>query len=276
MVSKPVKGTIMVVSEPTVSGVVLLVPQHLHYFCNELIPNLSDLTTPFDEVLVIASGLSRRQTKQVEEELDTLSNHPKKRVLRVQLGSVGANRNHGLNNASSDLVTFLDSDDLYSPDYCAFLKSAYEREPYQVLLHGYHLLSESESDRLFAYPADFSLKRVFYSNQDFLLKPFESWESNPRLLRSTTLQFRKTQQHVPAAQGHMTVSTKLSLRFHEDPVAPNEDGVFIHQCLAFGHLLQFYPVQLSAVRPASSARPLRYRILRLASALVLRWSCPES
>ena len=252
----------MVVSEPTVSGVVLLVPQHLHYFCDELIPNLSALTTPFDEVLVIASGLSRRQTKQVEEELATLSNHPKKRVLRVQLGSVGANRNHGLNNAFSDLVTFLDSDDLYSPDYCAFLKSAYEREPYQVLLHSFINMSRGQKGDAPFEPFDTALRISFRANEDFLKEPLEFWQGNPTIYESTSLQLRDDELNVPIHQGHMTVSRSVSLRFHEKPLARNEDGIFLQQCLSSGYRIHFYPVRLSAYRLYSSANPITYRILR--------------
>jgi glycosyltransferase involved in cell wall biosynthesis len=252
----------MVVSEPTVSGVVLLVPQHLHYFCNELIPNLSALTTPFDEVLVIASGLSRRQTKQVEETLATLSNHPRKRVLRVQLGSVGANRNHGLNNATSDFVSFLDSDDLYSPEYCAFLKSAYEREPYQVLLHSFITMERGHSGDVAFDLIGTALSSSCWVNEDFCTEPLEFWQGDPKNFESTSLRLRNEEFISPIHQGHMTVSRNLSLRFHEDPLARNEDGIFLQECLSNGYQLHFYPVNLSAYRLFSSANPWPYRALR--------------
>lgn len=267
MLPKSVKGTTMQVSKPTVAGVVLLVPQHLRYFCNGLIPNLSALTTPFDEVLVIASGLSRRQTKKVEEVLVTLSNHPRKRVLRVQLGSVGANRNHGLNNASSDLVTFLDSDDLYSPDYCAFLKSAYEREPYQILLHSFFTMERSRSGDVAFETIDTALSIPFLVNEDFFIEPFEFWQGDPKNFESTSLRLRNDEDIPPIHQGHMTVARTLPLRFHEDPLARNEDGVFLQECLSKGYQLHFYPVTLSAYRLFSSANPWPYRILRRMAAV---------
>ena len=254
----------MVVIGPTISGVVLLVPQHLHFFCDELIPNLGALTTPFDELLVIASGLSPRQIRQVERTLSSLVNHPRKRVVKVQLGSVGANRNHGLNHATSDFVTFLDSDDLYSPDYCAFLKSAHEVQPYQVLLHSYLSIPGDHSGPLEFDSLETMLGAPFSRNEAFNSETLDFWGPDPSRLKSSSLSFIDDKNKGDIHQGHMTLSRLLPLRFHEKPMFRNEDGIFLQQCLSLAYVVHYYPVKLSAYRLGSSANPIRYRLFRLA------------
>lgn len=255
----------MVVGTPTVSGVVLLVPQHLSFFCKELVPNLAEMTTKFEELLVVASGLSRREMLRVESSLNLLAMYKNKRVVRAPLGPVGANRNHGLDHAISDLVSFLDSDDLYSPDYCAFLKKAYEQEPYQVLLHSFVTLVEGETESPIFDSLAASLSGAFYRNEDFLARPMDNWQCDPILLESTSLQFVDAEKQELVHQGHMTVARGLPFRFHENLLAQNEDGVYLQQCLSAGIQVRFSAARLSAYRLYSSANPLRYRILRRVS-----------
>lgn len=260
----------MTSSSPTVSGVVLLVPQHIAFFCEDLVPNLASMTTPFDELLVVASGFSSHAMRRVEDTLKLLSGQPNKKVIRVPLGSVGANRNHGIEHSTSDFVTFLDSDDLYSPGYCAFLKNAYARQPYQVLLHSYIAMSRSETRAPVFDSLSTAIDDVFFTNKDFFTNPSDDWKSNPENLISTTLQFRDKKNNQPIHQGHMTLSRDFPIRFHEDPIARNEDGVFLQQCLANGFRVHFYPVRLSAYRLDSSASPVRYRILRRMDTILRR------
>ena len=52
---------------PSVTGVVLLVSDHLGYFRDSLIDNLLKFSQPFDELLIVASGLSSKAMRVVVE-----------------------------------------------------------------------------------------------------------------------------------------------------------------------------------------------------------------
>ena len=254
-------------SNPSVTGVILLVPQHLSFFCQSLTPNLKSMTMPFDEILVIASGLSRRQIRRVEAVVNSELCHRNLRVLRAPLGSVGANRNRGLDAAASDLVTFIDSDDLYSPQYCEFLKIAYARSPYQILLHDYTSFGQIENDEPLLEKLNLEARYEPYTNEDFLIKPIEEWLHNSKSGGSTNLQFRNEETKAKFSQGHMTVWRTLPLRFHIDPLLRNEDGLFLQQCLSRGYRIQVHPLALSAYRLGSTANPLRHRFLSFVTRL---------
>ena len=57
---------------PTVAGVVLLVEQHTSFFSGQLIPNLLVFTKPFDELIIVASGLSKRSGSAVRKSVKLL------------------------------------------------------------------------------------------------------------------------------------------------------------------------------------------------------------
>ena len=249
-------------SDVTVAGAVLLTQQHLPYFHKDLIPNLRFMSSGFDELLVIASGLRSRSLGMVKSDLDTLHSHSKLNLIVAPLGSVGANRNRAVAVAKSELVAFLDADDLYSSDYVRFIRRAFTEKPFDVLLHGYESMAlDARYIPLLDSVSSEGLPPRF-ATDDFVANPHEDWFGDPNKLLGTSLRFAEEKVNHQIHQGHMTISKAIPLSFHEDPHARNEDGVFLQQCLLERRVVHFYPLKLSAYRDGSSANPMKYRLAR--------------
>lgn len=248
--------------DPSITGVVLLVFDHLGYFRHSLIDNLLRLSQPFDELLIVASGLSARALSAVERETDRLPGHWNRKIIKAPLGTVGANRNIGLDLASSDLVAFLDADDLYAPDYCGFIRKYFREQEFDIFLHGYFTLSDKGSDD-FLFPALKSQNSVVrLSSPSFLKREDIDWSQPPSEISESSLKFANSDMSVLLHQGHMTVRRALPLRFHQDHKARNEDGIFLNRALNAGFEISAVDNALSVYRIGSSANPLRYRLNR--------------
>lgn len=246
----------------TVAGAVLLTQQHLPYFHKYLIPNLRSMNSGFDELLVIASGLRTRSLGTVKSDLATLHTHAKRNLIVAPLASVGANRNRAVALAKSELVAFLDADDLYSSDYVRFIRKAFTEEPFDVLLHSYESMALDASDVPLLDSISSEGLPPRFNSDDFVINPYDDWFGDPKKLLGTSLRFADEMVNHRIHQGHMTISRAIPLCFHEDPHARNEDGVFLQQCLLGRRVVHFYPLKLSAYRDGSSANPMKYRLAR--------------
>lgn len=249
---------------PSITGVVLLVSPHVNLFVNQLVDNLSRLTLPFDELLIVASGLSRKALSLVQNELARLPKAWNHRIIRAPLGPVGANRNIGLDEAVSDLVTFLDSDDVYAPDYCRFIADFFEKKEFDALLHGFFIMEDGKFDQA-RFPRFSGLglspyKRV--GSDAFVRLDQLLLVQNPTKIVEPSLKFAQPKRAFPIHQGHMTLRRQGSPRFHTNPLARNEDGVFLNMALNAGLKIDAVDVKISAYNPYSSAQPAPYRLLR--------------
>ena len=78
------------------------------------------------ELIVVDDGSTDETADLVE---DLLRSDPRARLVRQPNGGTAAARNTGLDQARGELVSFLDNDDLWMPEYLARMSSALEREP---------------------------------------------------------------------------------------------------------------------------------------------------
>ena len=247
---------------PSVTGVVLLVSDHLGYFRDSLIDNLLKFSQPFDELLIVASGLSSKAMRVVVEGISRFPEHWNCRVIRVPLGTVGANRNVGLNEATSDLVSFLDADDLYAPDYYGFIVKFFTEQQFDIFLHGYFTM-EGKGDENFTYPTLKTVDSVMrFSSESFRKLSDSHWDQHPGKVLETNLLLVRPNALVSLHQGHMTVKREMPLRFHTNPQARNEDGIFLNMALNANFEIAAVEIPLSSYRVGTSANPLRYRLAR--------------
>lgn len=249
----------------TVAGAVLLTPNHVSHFSDFLVPNLSELSQPFDELIVVASGLNRKSILKVESSLANLPVSWHRRLIKFPLGGVGTNRNRGLAESKSDLVTFLDSDDFFHPDYAKFILGAYANNPFHILLHTCSFFDPTTSAAPEFSPMGDVQQVGYLSSKDFVERPDIDWELNPESFGDTNLSQADQTRAFPFAQGHVTVLRGFPLRFHENPQARNEDGVFLNQALLRGAKINAYPIEMSAYTQGTSARPIAFKVAALAS-----------
>jgi hypothetical protein len=245
-----------------VAGVVLLVEQHTSFFSGQLIPNLLVFTKPFDELIIVASGLSKRSGSAVRKSVKLLPKDWNVLILDVPLGPVGENRNRGLAASECELVTFLDSDDYFSPDYCRFIAELFTADNFDIMVHGFVPIETESGLPPVLDVFQPGINSPHLNSQDFLANTEIDWNGKPTKFASTSLKFADPRQAFSIHQGHMTVAKTVTLRFHENALARNEDGVFLHRALNQGLRIHVYPLRLSGYRLWTSAQPFRYRVSR--------------
>lgn len=220
------------------------------------------MNEPFDELVVVASGLTAIAVNRVKTSLSSVEEEQKTKIVRVPLGSVGANRNRGFTAATTDLLTYLDSDDSYSAHYVPFIKEAFSRSRFDIMLHTCLFFSGPRCESInFAKPPAIETVPLITS-ADLHRRNDVDWERDPRSFGNTQLWPISIGGDWPFHQGHMTLRRDISLRFHENPMARNEDGVFLNRALNSGMAISIYAASISAYRQGSSANPLRYRLAR--------------
>lgn len=257
----PSTALVNVSSRPlSVSGVILLTPGHVGFFLKCLVQNLQLLSRPFDELVIVSSGLSWFSSNRIRRAAKILASATPVRILSVPLGSVGRNRNRGWDASQTDLVAFLDSDDLYHKDYVQFISESYLNHEFDVLLHTCEFFASGKCVD-FDFPSlTGAAETPIRTRASFTSRRDVNWESDPESFGDTGLWQQNQDPHWDISQGHMTVRKGLRLRFHENPAARNEDGIFLNQALLAGLEIDAYDAPLSYYRQGSSSYPLQFRI----------------
>lgn len=98
------------------------------------------------EVIVVDDG----STDQTEEAVAGLGDEV--RCVRQQNAERGAARNRGVEAAKGEVVAFLDSDDLWTPDHLAVTVEAFERAPEAALVFGKADYIDAEGRALWPAP----------------------------------------------------------------------------------------------------------------------------
>jgi len=114
------------------------------YNCADTLPATLDSvlaqTEPADEILVMDDG-STDETRAIAE-----SYKPRVRVFWQPNGGLARTRNALIVKATGDLVTFLDSDDVWHPDYLRAQRKQFEKFPQAVAFFMGHVnFSDSET-----------------------------------------------------------------------------------------------------------------------------------
>lgn len=262
--SQPSKGTVWRETKGVVSlaAVVPLVEQHVKFFPH-LITNLEIHTQRFDEVIVVASGLSDSSLEIAVETLRVSSYSNSCQVVSNPHFPSGKNRNIGARASSADLIAFLDADDSYHPLRNEFVLDTYGRTHFDALVM--RALTTPES-AVFEWNSNFE---VGNSIPNYLIYPQEIFDNtfsggrkrHKEMLGSTSiLSIGSAQTELGMLHhGHLVVRRDvfLSLKQHEQSFPRNEDSVFARDILWSGKNLFILNLALSHYRLDSSANDPR-------------------
>lgn len=245
-------------STPSLAAVVILVPQHLR-FLNRLVLNLNQAAPSFEEVIVVASGFSLRQRHVVRKTLSFLQ--AECTVLFPKLGSAGQNRNLGARKASTDLVSFLDADDLYAPDRNQIIKTTFLNTKFDIFLHSFVPFYE-ESELAGKLDQATTRGSILVDEKDLLVSTFpEGRRDRERELSgkspSTNLISALLHPRFPTHHAHVTASRDVlqKIQFHEIFGMRNEDGIFARDVLHSGGHVVVSSLTLSGYQQGARAKP---------------------
>ena len=130
-------------------------------------------------------------------------------------GGVSSARNTGLDNATGDFVTFLDSDDYIGPDYLA---SFARNSQYDLIFTGIHRVGSVD------YCMFGEEEILFPTAQSLVLEMKESSDDDGRSLGGLSCVACKALRRSIIEQNH--------IRFHENMIY-GEDTIFVYECIQY-------------------------------------------
>ncbi len=248
--------------ESEVSGILVLVPQHLFLLRNLLVGLKKDIA--LGRLVIVASGFSGRDADQLKRTLKETVFNRATVLIETPLQSAGANRNAGLSECGSGLVLFMDADDIYSPHRSKIALSLFAKHQFDLMLHGFTPFQHGDFPKPFPKPPeDLDMLKVVRESslhQATLLR-------NPRNRRlelkgktsTTNLLFNDTNKAFEVHHAHAIVRREAigDIRYHEEFGIRNEDGVFARDMLEAGRKVLLTPFVLSAYRHGARAKPTR-------------------
>lgn len=244
--------------DPSLAGVVILVPQHLK-FLRRLVSNLNESTPPFEELIVVASGFRLSQHRVVRKILKSL--HTEYVVLFPRLGSAGRNRNLGAKRATKDLVSFLDADDLYAHHRNSVIKTTYLQENWDIFLHSFVPFHDAQEIEGKLSSRD-TQRALQVDEKDLLESTFpqgirDRGEELSGQAPTTNLVSKTLHPMFPTHHAHVTASRKVlkTTLFHEVFGMRNEDGIFARDVLQAGGHVVVTSLVLSGYQQGARAKP---------------------
>jgi len=243
----------------TCVAVIIAAPRH-EEFLQPLIQFLKSAPAGFDEIVVVTSGF--RVSRKGLSVPPSSKAWPRIRIVAQELQSAGANRNVGLESSDSEFVFFMDADDLYSVHRSTVAMALYEREPFDLLLHGFTPFTHGDSLPAFPNPPE-DIKTLEIVRESALYEATLLRSPRNRALElkgeteSTNLLFNDPSEAFEIQHAHAIVrrETVGDIRYHEEFGIRNEDGVFARDMLEAGKKVLLTPFVLSAYRHGARAKP---------------------
>lgn len=246
--------------ESEVSGIVVLVPQHLFLLRDLLVGLNKDVA--LGQLVIVASGFSGGDAEKLNRTLKETEFSRPTVLVETPLQSAGANRNAGLSECGSGLVLFMDADDIYSPHRSKIALSLFAKHQFDLMLHGFTPFQHGDFPRPFPNPP---------KNLDMLPVVRESSLYQATLLRNprnrrlelkgktstTNLLFNDPSEAFEVHHAHAIIRLEGlgTIRFHEEFGIRNEDGVFARDMLEARKRVLLTPFALSAYRHGVRAKP---------------------
>ncbi|MBE18336.1 MAG: hypothetical protein CMH79_06200 [Nitrospinae bacterium] len=108
-------------------------------FLDELINNINNQELLPYEIIISLSESNENEGKQLLDKLNKLSKVNVKIIVSEKKQYAGENRNICGKHCNTELISFIDSDDLMCPSRIQILENIYKNDNYDVLFHYYYL-----------------------------------------------------------------------------------------------------------------------------------------
>lgn len=247
-------------NDPSVSGVVTLVAQHL-FLLPELLSSLTG-DEYLKRLVIVASGLNRRERYRLKKAVEKIPSDLDISIVDAPLQSAGANRNVGFMECLTGLILFMDADDLYSPHRSKVALSLFKMHQFDLMLHGFIPFSHGARVPSFPVPPRNSRKLEIVREASLYERTLVHTRRNRELeLRgqtdTTNVLFNDSDKAFEVQHAHAIVRREGigDIRYHEVFGVRNEDGVFARDMLEAGRRVLLTPFPLSAYRSGARAKP---------------------
>lgn len=127
---------------PTIGVAIPCYRGHFHYV-DSLLANLAQSTVRPTQIVIACSGWDRTGTLR-----SVYAGLPVDILFTTQILDTAANRNRAARALTTDIIAFLDVDDLMHPARLGYLLETFASGPYEAVYHGYHRLHRT------AYPSE--------------------------------------------------------------------------------------------------------------------------
>ena len=247
-------------SNYTVTGIIVLVAHHL-FLLPELLLSLKK-DEKLSQLVIIASGFKWPDKYRLKKILVNAGQGKEVVVVETPLQSAGANRNVGLGECLSDLVLFMDADDLYNPYRTSVALALFKHHQFDLMLHGFTPFVHGDSPPPFSKPPpDIEAINVVRESSLYEATLRRSPRNRTLELRgeteTTNLLFNDPAEAFEVHHAHAIVRREAvgDIRYHEEFGIRNEDGVFARDMLEAGKKVLLTPFVLSAYRHGARAKP---------------------
>jgi glycosyltransferase involved in cell wall biosynthesis len=243
------------------SAILICVPFHI-VFLPEILEDLRNQTRPYDEIVIVASGFSKKQLIWLRDLRNQLRINSEIKVVNAKSQSAGANRNLGVKFTTGNLLSFLDADDRYHPERNQILLKYFEDSSTDALVHA--SLRFNNSKRSYANLITWMESRIPANHEPlvgadelFMLTFPEGIRNRSKEMLGgvTALALPAKYQVLGVHHGHLTLRRDVFNQlqgFHHFYYPRNEDSIFLRDLLWQEYNVAFLPKPLSGYRVSSS------------------------
>lgn len=184
------------------------IPKHVQHL-NELIENINNQELLPKEIIISLSESNDEDGKDLEKTLNNISISPIRVIASVDKKYAGENRNICGKYCNTEVISFIDSDDLMCSSRIRVLDELYSSLNYDVLFHNY-TISESKCSNDYGY----------INNKEITKKQY---------LANNTTDETKVVHLKDITHGHLTIKTDMLNKYPIDINGYGEDARYLHK-----------------------------------------------
>ena len=183
------------------------IPKHIKHL-DELITNINNQELLPYEIILSLSQTKEYEGKLLEDKLNELSIVSVKIITSEKKQYAGENRNICAEHCNTELISFIDCDDLMCSSRTRILEDVYKKTNYDVIFHNYSNNTLICSD---------NYKII---NDRHMTK--KQYENNHNTNKNVSVYLKNI------AHGHLTIKTELLKKYPIDIYGYGEDTRYLH------------------------------------------------